>query len=804
MRFRIFLAVVSIFMASCDKFLPTKKTEKTVLEVAAVELSCLDSAVNGFKRITRSEMKPNDWNEVTTCLKTAVRSFKDKTEGEQKQVYSYQELMRFFNRYYLKNNPISDSLGFGLMQLKKGLFGGDDKVITFQELDFIVNWLKKLEEPLRQVEPHLSVMLMNKDTTVGTRPSESELQLAIQKVEVFLIDVLRSTQLWHSQYQFEQGSFLIQDIGHFMKKYVSEENAELLPLRLSLIPLVSNIFIKERPLLTLNDYQSAIKTFVRLYGIWIQNHYLRQNAQLIHTLKDLNITSDLSLQLLAILEESPAMMSHNQIDLQDIQKFIEKALDPKLKFLEKTIDPQAAFEAFKMMLGKIFDDQNLFPVADLKGIQRNHFKEMKKEAIIVKTLSGVLQNVFDSHANVIVTPENFRLNVENIREGVTQKLRQVSLITSLKKYGLESEEQKIRNEMNRFSDVLNKNYIIQFDDDKSLYIAGNHIPVSFSVVTMSKALAMNTLARFLMLGYGSPNSAVVAERNLSGDDMELWYSDFKNFGVSVQAFDPRSQKSGYRSFNEASFFTYSGNGDSKMGFDESYELISFLFSAGLVGADLLRKGIEEIQKSDNDVFRSIPECGVLASQPSEIFANADIFGHQKVPRECLKKFWKKNAKTLFPNLPGMAQYIHSLNDADFNEYYSALEEGALGKSPEKYDTSDLRTLVAVSHYIESIYTSFDLDHDQVLQFHEIRPASSRFLEMILKIIVDKEKAPPWLAGQQLSQIVFEYLVIHGKEPASASDIASFWWKTWKNQTQLTANRMNVLRVFRVVRSASGS
>jgi hypothetical protein len=127
----------------------------------------------------------------------------------------------------------------------------------------------------------------------------------------------------------------------------------------------------------LNDFENAIKTFVRLYGIWIQNKYLRQNAQFIHTLKDLNITSALSLQLLALLEESPAMMSHQQIDLEDIQKFIAKALDPKLKFLEKTIDPQAAFEAFKMILGKIFDDQNLIPVANLKGIQRNHFKEMK-------------------------------------------------------------------------------------------------------------------------------------------------------------------------------------------------------------------------------------------------------------------------------------------------------------------------------------------------------------------------------------------------------------------------------------------
>lgn len=782
----VVLSICAVMFSSCDKYLTSKKEDKRILEVNAVELSCLKTLPERFQRILRSEMLQDDLSSISGCFENSVRSFKQKTQGAQQNAYSYQELIRFFNHYFLQQNQISDSLGLALMQFKKGLFGGDDKLITYQELDHLVAWVKSLEEPMRQLQPHMSLVLMQRDPMLSERPTIADVKESLMVFENTIVNIVKNTQLWQSQYGFEQGYDLLEKMSTFTQNYFSEEQSQKIKNLLPVLPLLKNILVKRGRYLTAEEFEVGTRSFVRAYGVIVQHKYLKKTDQLVGTLGDVRTTSHLALEVARVLETSPAMVSYGEIELEEIKKLLIKVVDPKAPVISWKLEVEPAMDALKVILAKIFDDQQAIPLDALKSIKPLHLYELKREAMIVRTVSQILEDAFRKIGSVIVMPENQDVGVLELLDEYPMFLSGLQLQPELETYGLQNEESVIRGALNQFPQLLRKNYVLQYDQAKSILIAGNHIPVKFTMESVAKVLSMNALTRLLLLGYASSsNTSPLAERTLKIEDMRQWYEDFRTFGVSIKAFDPRSENSGPRSFYEANFFTFSGNGDDFMSYDETYELVSFLFSAGLVGADLLRHDLEQ------------DKCEV---------ETLDIFGKKLVKRDCLMKVWKAKAHTLFANLPGMAQFIQSLDAAQFREYFELLEVGAIQRMengvvqnhPEFYDTSDLRSLVAVTHYIESIYTNFDLNHDQILQFSEVRPASSRFLSFILKIV--EKNAPAWLAGPQLAQIAYEFLVVNGRQPTGASEIASFWIQ---DKSAFTANRMHIFKVFTVVRASLG-
>ncbi len=765
-------------LVSCDKYLTSQKEDKRILEVNAVELSCLKTLPERFQRIIRSEMWQTDPTDIISCFENSVRSFKQKTQGAQQNVYSYQELIRFFNYYFLQENQISDSLGLALMQLKKGLFGGDDKLVTYQELDQIIAWMKTLEEPVRKMHPHLSLIFMQKDPETSEHQTIASLKESLTVFEDSVVKIVRNTQLWQSQYGFEQAYELLEKMSTFTQSYLSQDKSKQFQKLLPLLPFIKNILVKRGRYLTSDEFEIGVRSFIRAYGMVVQYKYLRRSDDFLGTLADLQITSHLILEMTRVFETSPAMVSYGEIELDEVKKLLDKVLDPKAPVLSWQIEAEPIFGTLKVILAKIFDDEKVIPLSALTAIKPLHLQQIKREAIITQKISEAFEGSFRRLSQMIVMPETQEMPLQDLLNEFSLSLSLVQFQPTLENYGMTAEETIIRLAVSQFPNILKKNYVLQYDSSQSILIAGSHVPVKFTLGSMAKVVSMNALTRLLLAGYASSsNTASMSERTLKVEDMSQWYQDFKPLGISLKAFDPRSENSGPRSFYEANFFTFSGDGDGFMNYDESYELISFLFSAGLVGADTLRKDLEKNQ------------CEV---------EELDLFGKKLVKRECLMKVWKAQAHTLFNNLPGMAQYIQSLNETQFQEYFSILEDGAIQKHPEYFDTSDLRGIVAVSHYIESIYTNFDLNHDQTLQFSEIRPASTRFLAFIQKIV--EKNAPAWLAGPQLSQIAYEYLVVHGEKPTSATEIGSFWIQ---DKSAMTANRLNLFKVFKVVRASLG-
>jgi hypothetical protein len=288
--------------------------------------------------------------------------------------------------------------------------------------------------------------------------------------------------------------------------------------------------------------------------------------------------------------------------------------------------------------------------------------------------------------------------------------------------------------------------------------------------SLTKFNLMRSLTRVLMIGYGDKNSLEMSQAALSDQGLIKWYDDFRAIGLEIKAFDPRGANSGHRSFMEANFFTFSGNGDNRMDFKEAFQFISILFSAGL--------------GSGSDIQAGLGQAGCEVPQ-------VDVFGYRMFTESCFKADLRKNFAVYFDNEPGMAQFVGHLSDADWDAFYGNLISFTRDSDPARglVEMSDIRTAVVVLHYVETLMVMYDGDGNQSLSLDEIRTATTRFMSFL------RDTNPG--TGDGTLRDGFAYLVINGQKP-SAWELARFKAGLIFS-TPAESTRLNIIKVLRALK-----
>jgi len=280
---------------------------------------------------------------------------------------------------------------------------------------------------------------------------------------------------------------------------------------------------------------------------------------------------------------------------------------------------------------------------------------------------------------------------------------------------------------------------------------------------------MKTIARLLMIGYGENNTGELSQAYILKPQLVQWYADFTDIGVDLKAFDPRTGNSGSRSFMEANFFTFSGNGDDRMDIHETFEYISVLFSAGLGTSSSVLKAA------------TADHCNV---------SQLDVFGYNMSNEACFQQSLLKNFPTLFDNLPGMVQFVGKMSPADWSTFYTQLMGASRVSDPTKglVETSDIRTMVTLLHYAESFMTIYDTNRNGGLSVAEVHGAAPRFISFF--------KTVSSVTNQTLLNEGFTYLVFEGHVPTTM-DLAKFQWQKLTGLPE--ANRTSLLRVLKTLK-----
>jgi hypothetical protein len=283
-----------------------------------------------------------------------------------------------------------------------------------------------------------------------------------------------------------------------------------------------------------------------------------------------------------------------------------------------------------------------------------------------------------------------------------------------------------------------------------------------------------SLIRLVFNAYGDHSSSSVFDTQMPASGMVQFEEDFRDFGRAIGFLDKRQPNPAQRTFKEGNFFSYHGNGDTQLSPIEFYEQINMLITGGSFVV--------------SDIFNDMASAKCLT-------ADKDIFGHPIAVEDCFLKVFRKNIKTYLNHIPWMADYLSKLTDAQFKMAYTSLMKVARidGQKPNRIEWAEIRTVTTVLQYVESLYTIYDTNHDQMLQQKEIVAATPRFASFIQSVA----------KTDSFTEDIFLYLVYVGKKPSGTMDVLKF--KVKRAVTELPdVDRLNLFNVIGVLKSESSN
>jgi hypothetical protein len=589
----------------------------------------------------------------------------------------------------------------------------------------------------------------------------------------------------------------------------------------------SDVFNLQRNLVkngTLNEYEPLILTFHQLFigphFNYSMDHFSRLINSYVEGLKiirysqlgfaQMEIKSRES--MLSTMRTLTTLMGifENSISYAVVRGFDTKYFDSLLTFLidgnyiSYKVPAQVFISFYKRMLNTVFSRKPV-KISRFRSITSEHLSKIKNELILF----------------------NFNLRVldEAISRAGTDRSNIRLYNTSFKRSMIDSYEQLFQKYKSWFANDLDFFDRVKANDLAEL--KGAH-PVIFSngyvlspknyVYTSTwadhvRAQYMKTLARLLIQGWGTAD-----QKFIEAPGLVKWYSDFKEFGIAVKSFDPRSYNSGERSMIEANLFAVSGNGDNRMDFIEATQFVSLLMTGGGIQFNKVYQLAESLKCSSEEV---------------------DLVGYPYLKEACLLNVYSRHYDRIFYNINWFVDYLKNM--ASINERFDFFKDllnvarNSSTMKPGHVESADIKTMNMILMYIESTFLALDTNKNSLVSADELRMGYDRFDNLIFHIATKKsggdlkafaEDTSKWIcrpkdktaeqAQRYLAQESFIYLIYNGRLPeqndmlslAGLGQAASTAWNCAWNKQIFTftgeVDRKMMINTFKLMKSVLAS
>lgn len=733
----------------CSEFLNGKKIDPEVIEFSDQRFVCLQTIPDQLEEFSLGIAEEQEIRQGFDCMAEALTYFNRKTYGSLPNAYTIEEMRRFFGKYFLKKNNVTAEFAAELMKIKRALLGGSIGHITKDEIVSLVELLRLMRDEAVELAPHVKVLLTQAEQK---NTNWEQISSAIDQLRRSLKRLLEKTQIAKSDYSFDDVKNALSGLAEFIR---GQEPFAPYQKYSRWVPMVESVKIvlmgRRAQFVGVHQWSGALDTLLDLYELALKYHYvigdfefdekskLRQGLQFLH-------------QGLKLLENSHQMKNIGRIPVEDLDNLIDKAL-PQMTNL---ISTRALKKSYKVVLLKILDPVRLGDSRSLMGLERKHLLSLERELNIfrlhqsfIDSLSWTEHDGF-SQSQLVKAYKDFNAKMI-IEKGLTEDA---------------FEQKALHNAWSDIGALLDSPNMLVFDVSGHLVISRSSATVKQNWTSLTKFNLMRALARMLMLGYADNVSGKMTAAGMSEAALVAWYDDFQELGLEIKAFDPRSANSGPRSFLEANFFTFSGNGDDLMNQSEAVEFVSTLFSAGLA--------------TSNKVAGHMKKAGCAVGDLK------DVFGLPYYQQDCFQRQLQQHMSIYFANMPGMVHYVHSLNQAEWNQFFGFLLSASLvqGQKAGLIETANIRTMVTILHYIESVMVIYDRDRNSGLSVDEVYAAAPRFMSFFKKVNPG--------TYEFLIKEGFAHLVFFGNIPG-AGGVASFQLKKlWGIDD---ARRMEIARLF---------
>lgn len=742
------LLASAVTFTACGEFLNNKKQEAEVIEFKTQKFECLQVLPDQVKAFADGKASDQEIEALFNCSKSALQYFNEKTFGKMQNAYTPQEIRNFFGKFFLKDNNFSKDFSVQVMKLKQILIGGSEQYITKDELADVLSIFDVLKEESLKLSPYLKILLVKN----VEKQQWKDISVASAQLSTSLQKILVKTRLTKTDFSYEDLKAIVHSFSDIRNEGIKSADNEKLESNLDDVELIFKLLMGEKSYFqTQKDWNRGISTLTSLLDVVLKIKHLDVQFNFESVNNNYHLYS-MAQQLIQVLEQSPMMVKKGFIPVSVIDRILKEVLP---KYTDK-VSPTAAIKFYKVALMKILDPSRQGDIRSLSGIEVKHLSTLKRELNLWYLHQKLIDSLkYDKNGIVKYSDISKAYKGFKIEDLLPKEVQEDSL-----------EKEAISKAWGDVGLLISANFPVAISGIGQLQIHPFPSQMQSGWYGLTQTNLMRMLSRFLMLGYSKNRVVDTLEKSfISQEGLIQWYSDFSELGLDLKAFDPRSGNSGGKSFLEANFFTFSGDGNDQMNFRETYEFVSILFASGLGSS----------AKVYDDMLKL--KCGLK---------HKDVMGFEKLDYDCFKRNLKLYATIYFKNMPRMSAYIAGLHENAWSEFFDHVFNASLVSDQKDVEAeiANIRSFVTILHYIESVFSVYDRNADSVLSYAEVSGASGRFLPFFRMV-------KPGTADGVLHQ-VYLYLIYKGRIP-SAYELGKFQWERAKGLGHV--GRMEIARLF---------
>ncbi|MBL7688003.1 MAG: hypothetical protein JNJ49_08200 [Bdellovibrionaceae bacterium] len=313
---------------------------------------------------------------------------------------------------------------------------------------------------------------------------------------------------------------------------------------------------------------------------------------------------------------------------------------------------------------------------------------------------------------------------------------------------------------------------------------------------------IRVLVSMALSGYAKEPSRAGNLPRVTEDEAQEIFLGLKAIGHDMGIVDVRSLTAGIRTFMETNLFLSVSDGDRFISFHETVEWLHLVRSAGKV-ADLIHGDL-------------VSHCGTT---------ELDVFGKKKLQVDCFRERAWSSIEKQAPHLtvvqngikasreqkPGFLNWVQRLPKArkgllrsltplpDLKGLMTTLERASrpIGDVDLPIESSELRVMMPILHYVESLFARFDVDRSGLLEEQEVWGIFPLARPFIQKIAGEE-------VGETYERAIFSWLIIKGYPPENtiSGKAALTAWIAAQHFYAIDADIEDVLRVLASFQKAS--
>lgn len=703
--------------------------------------ACLDSIGDRIDRFLLGDIEESEWTATFDCVADQVDFFSKYVRGEDPNGYTNKDIDAMVRKFLITDSKLSSQFVPALFQFKASLIGGDDKIVTKDELKKFLNFNKVLREETRILLPYLA--------NRAKHPSEDN---TIRFVDAF------------------------QAFGENIGKYFSAAHGDFSVSKDSFIP-----FAREILRLSHGD-----QTYVDRYGDVARNLKAMiggGNSDYIESTTWPKLFQE-SASLTSIL------LAFRDAELKKIVfPYAADEYAYRLRVMKK------GHEVVKRILnsaGGSIPLTLLDPVIDT--VPLDDFSA-EQRAAVKKDIRKILFHTLQGGVEGYITPQALKVAMDIYESGMKTQIHLYRIYLNLpptvvpREFEIAAEKYKatlnaptsdeLAIERKSVDDLITlaKSYNGLFPQGSGEMRFAPDTQNSRSLGHMNRMQWFQRAIRYAFTIYATENTSS-SVKEAKSKDLEAMITDFENILRAWKKVRPGITRADVtaKRFREANLFMPVSNGDKLVNEVEATYYIAFLFSSGAMSGRVFDQIVY-------DMGLCRPGTGMV-----------DEVGNPAVDAQCFRNAYFGNIDLFWVNFPDLIKHYKHLKTSEQASLRYAMEKAARtkGVSNDPIGPFDMDSFAALPHYLESIIGRFDVNNDQVLDKHEVLDRAYPIFKDTLATL--SGRTSDWVLEGALT-----YAIKFGKLPKTIAEQAHFLaWCAWRPFWKIEADRAALYQVIAIL------